>query len=478
MRYLIIIVFAFLIVSCQDFEEMNVNVKSPTAVPGETLFSNAQKNLADQIATINVNRNNFKLWAQYITETTYTDEANFDIFNRQVPDNAWSTYYRDVLNDFQEARNIISKDEPVTDTEKAVKTNKLAIINIMSVYTYYRMLSIWGNIPFTDALNINNILPKYEDALTVYHSIQDSLNAGISSLNTSVGSFGSADIIYGGNTELWKKFANTLKVKIAITLADVDDATSKSEIESAVKSGVFTSNDDNALFTYLGASPNTNPLWVSLVASGRKDYVAVNTIGDVMNNLNDPRRPFYYKDLDASGNVVGAVYGANNDYGMYSHLSELLEEPTFPATFLDYSEVEFYLAEAAERNYSVGGTAEDHYNNAIAASIEYWGGSADDASEYLSQSDVAYATAPGTWKEKIGLQAWLAFFNRGFEGWTSYRRLDYPDLPMPVSAVTDSYAIRLTYPINEQTLNGANYKEASEKIGGDELTTKLFWDKY
>jgi len=476
MRYILIILLAAFIVSCEDFEELNTNVKSPTQVPGETLFSNAQKNLADQMATINVNRNNFNLWSQYITETTYTDEANFDIFNRQVPDNAWATFYRDVLNDLQEATKIISKEEPVTVSEKAIKENKLAIINILTVYTYNRMLGLWGNIPYTDALNVNNILPKYDDALTVYHAIQDSLENDIASLKPLFGSFGSADVIYNGDVSLWKKFANSLKVKIAITLVDVDESRSKTAIESAVVDGVLDSNSDNALFTYLQASPNTNPLWVSLIASGRSDYVATNTLGDVLNNLNDPRIPFYYKDLDENGHVIGGTYGASNAYPNFSHLSELMENPKFPCTFMDYSEVEFYLAEAAEHNIEVGGTAEDHYNKAITASILSWGGNANEADAYLAQQNVAYSTATGNWKEKIGVQAWIAFFNRGFEGWTSYRRLDYPELPMPVNSVIDNYAVRYTYPINEQTLNGGNYKEAAQAIGGDLLTTKLFWD--
>ena len=476
MRYLLIILLAFFIVSCEDFEELNKNVKSPTEVPGATLFSNAQKNLADQMATINVNRNNFNLWSQYITETTYTDEANFDIFNRQVPDNSWATLYRDVLNDLQEAKKIIATEEPVTDEEKAVKANKIAIIDILKVYTYNRMLGLWGDIPYTDALNVNNILPTYDDALTVYHAIQDSLDNDISALNTSAGSFGSADVIYNGDAELWKKFANSLKVKIAITLADVDGDRSKSAIEAAVSGGVFESNSDNALFSYLKASPNTNPLWVSLVASGRSDYVATSTIGDVLNDLNDPRIPYYYKDLDANGHVIGGTYGASNAYPNFSHLSELLEDPEFPCTFMDYSEVEFYLAEAAERGVNVGGDAEEHYNKAIAASITYWGGTASDVASYLAQSDVAYSSAAGDWKQKIGIQAWIGLFNRGFEAWTSYRRLDYPQLPMPVNSVIDSYAVRYTYPINEQTLNGANYQDAAQKVGGDKLTTKLFWD--
>ena len=153
-----------------------------------------------------------------------------------------------------------------------------------------------------------------------------------------------------------------------------------------------------------------------------------------------------------------------------------LSDPTFPSDLLDYSEVEFYLAEAAERGFTVPGTAEDHYNNAITASIEYWTGSAGGATAYLAQPAVAYTTATGTWQQKIGTQAYLAFYNRGFDAWTEQRRLDFPVLPVPNNAVSD-FPVRLAYPTKEQNVNEPNWTAASAAIGGDKVTTKLFFDK-
>ena len=87
LKFLIYLVLIIFIASCtKNFEDFNTDTKNPSDVPGETLFSNAQKALADQRASTNVNINVFKLWSQYWTETTYTDEANFDIVNRNIPD--------------------------------------------------------------------------------------------------------------------------------------------------------------------------------------------------------------------------------------------------------------------------------------------------------------------------------------------------------------------------------------------------------
>lgn len=486
MRYIYLILIVLVAVSCsKDLEDLNKDTKSPNEVPGETLFSNAQKELSDQVASINVNLNIFKLIAQYATETTYTDEANYDVVNRTIPDNAWRILYKDVLRDLKESKEVLeaTREELVLDADKAVLDNKIAIIEIHEAYTYNRLVDLFGDIPYEEALDINNILPKYDDAETIYGKLFDKIDAAYAMMDDTYGSFGSADIIYGGDVAMWKKFAMSLKLKMGIHLADYDNATAQSMIEDAVSNGVFTSTSDDAKFTYLGATPNTNPLYVDLVASGRHDFVAANTMVDILKDLNDPRLSLYYTTIDtgAGPEYIGGQYGYNSPYDNHSHLSPVFEEPSFPCTIFSFSEVCFYLAEAAERGYSVSGIAADFYTDGITASIvDDWGGVAGDATTYLAQPDINYATATAatSWQEVIGTQGWIASFNRGFIGWTFWRRLDYPAMNTPENPRTEdgSVPVRFIYPINEQTLNGDNYDAAAAAIGGDKLITKLFWD--
>jgi len=487
MKKILFILLVFIAASCsKDFEEMNTNVKSPEKVDGETLFSNAEKNLADQLASINVNTNIWKIWSQYVTETTYTDEANYDIVNRSVPDNAYRTFYRNILRDLQEATAIMAEVEFAAPEDIAAKQNRLAIVEILNVYSYARLVDIFGNIPYSDALNVDETTtPKYDDAATIYKDLFKRLDAAIAKLDDTNGSFGSADLFNGGDVAKWKLFANSLKLRMAITVADVPSLGSKAIAEAAYTAGVISSNAENTAMVYLGASPNTNPLYLDLVASGRHDFVATSTIIDPMNNLADPRLGMYYTQVDTSTvdtitklAFVGAPYGVNSPYPAYSHLSAQIENPTFECMLMSFDEVEFLLAEAAERGYSVGGDAASHYDAAITASVEYWGGTTADATTYLANPDVAYATAPGTWKEKVALQSWISSFNRGFNGWTTWRRLDFPVLVIPPSPATEdgSVPVRFPYPVNEQTLNGANRSAAASAIGGDKMITKLFWD--
>jgi hypothetical protein len=202
--------------------------------------------------------------------------------------------------------------------------------------------------------------------------------------------------------------------------------------------------------------------------------VPANTIVDIMNTLSDPRLPAYFEPM-AGGAYVGGPYGFPSPYANYSHLSAWIHDPTFPGIIMTYDEVQFYLAEAASRGFTVPLTAEEYYNNGITASFDYW--SIAGATDYLAKPEVAWATAAGDWKQKIGTQAWLSFYTRGLLGYTEWRRLDWPIFNIASTIATyDEIPRRFPYPVNEQTLNKINYQAASNSIGGDLPSTPLFWD--
>ncbi len=458
--------------SCQDITELDVNPKQATTVDEGSLFANAQKNVVDFLASPSVNSNIFRLLAQQWTETTYIDESNYDLATRNIPQNVWYILYRDVLKDLKEAKKLVEAD---LITSAGVKKNQIAQIDIMEVYTWSLLVNTFGDIPYTQALDFNILQPAYDDDAAIYSDLMTKLNGALGALDNGEETFGDFDLLYGGDVDSWSKFGNSIKLKLGMTIADANAAAAKTAVEQAVAAGVFTSNDDNAVFSYLDAPPNTNPIWVDLVQSGRKDFVAANTIVNKMLAINDPRIPFYFTE-DSKGGYSGGIYGSSNNFSTFSKPSEILTAPDFQSVIMDYSEVEFYLAEAVERNFAVGGTAQTHYNKAITASMEYWGVSGGDISDFLLQPSVNYATATGSFKQKIGTQKWIALYNRGFEAWTEWRRLDFPILVAPPEAVS-AIPTRYTYPASEQNLNKANYTSATTAMGGDNVTSKIFWDK-
>lgn len=460
--------------SCQSddaYENLNRDPKNPTQVDASFLFNSATKSLYDQMTSTNVNTNIFRMLGQHWTETTYVDEANYDFNNRNIPQNHWGEMYRNVLLDFKTA----SENVTASGLTQGEKDSRNAQIEVLTIYTWAQMVETFGDIPYSQALNAGEfVLPKYDDAATVYSDLLSRLTVVIPKISGT--GFGSSDPIYGGDATAWKKFANSLLLRMGLRVVDAPgmSAAAQSAITSAVSGGVFTSNADNAALAYQGSTPNTNPVWVDLVQSGRSDFVAANTLVDFMNSLNDPRRAMYFDQNLGAGTYTGGPYGDNNSYSSYTHVGAIMLEPTTPASLIDYAEVCFYLADAASRSISgTPATAPNFYNAGITASFNYWG--APNVATYLANANVDYATAPGTAKQKIGNQLWLAMYNRGFEAWTAWRIYDTPTFNLP--AVSGKpVPTRYTYPVNEQNLNKTNWTAASTSIGGDTQTTKLFFD--
>ena len=459
-----------MITSCtKDLTKLNVDPKNPSSAPSYALFTNAQRQLSNSLTSSNVNNNIFRLIVQHWQETQYPEESQYDIGAREINDNMWNALYRDVLRDLVEAKTLIPNDVK----DPAVQKNQAAIDEILQVYSFYYLVTTFGDIPYTEALDINKPFPKYDDAATVYADLLTRLDAAIADLDPAAAGFGSADIIYNGSVPEWVKFANSFKLKMGMTIADVDPAKARTVVESAVAAGVFTRNADNALLVYQGAPPNTNPIWVDLVQSGRDDFVIASTLAQTMLSLQDPRID-NYMTTDQKGGYSGAPPGEPSAYAQFSHVTDAIKAPAFPTLLLDYAEVELFLAEAAARGFNVGGTAATHYNAGVTASILYWGGTGAEAAAYLAQPTVSYASS-ANFRERIGVQKWLALYNRGWDAWTEWRRLDYPQIEAPAEALSAT-PLRFPYPVNEQNVNRQNYEAASAAIGEDVVETKLWFD--
>lgn len=517
-----------LVLSCDDrLEELNQPTRAATEVTAESLFANGVRNMFDMMVNTDVNINIFRLLAQYWAQTTYPDESQYNLVAREIPDNFWEVAYRDVLKDLDEAARIIEEEfDPLVDDE-ATKNNQLAMIEICKVYTYAILVDAFGAVPYEEALDDEILIPTYNAGEDVYQSIIDRLDEAINTIDPTAGGFiATQDLIYEGDAAGWLKFANSLKLRLAMMLADVNADQSATMVAEAVAGGLFESNEDNASIQYQSTPPSTNPLWEDLVQSGRADYVISNTIVDQMQQLSDPRLPVYAGGMDFSypvnratnqirdsvftegGNMVlyyraqdsvvfvttpftifardsslgvqlfkGGEYGTANTYSANSPAGERFHEPDLEGLILDYSEVQFWLAEAAERGFATPSTAAEHYEEGIRASLAYWGIDEDLIEEYVTQPEVAYATAAGDWRQKIGLQSWIALYNRGFEGWTVWRRLDFEGFNVPDGLTEEDIPNRLIFPIEEATLNPSNFRAAIEMIGGsDDVQTRIFWD--
>lgn len=467
---------AFVLASCtKDITEFNANPKAPEDVPASMLFANAQKDLVYYMASPNVNTNTFRLWSQQWTQTTYTDESNYELTERNINGGVFNDLYANVLRDLSEARGIIEEDELLNADDVAMQS---AMIEVMEVYTYHVLVDIFNDVPYSEAIQlIDDLVPAYDDAATIYADLGARLDAAIATLsngNGDAGDLADADLLMGGDGAAWEQFARALKLKLALRLADVNGSTAQTWAEGA---DIDLAAWSEPTLMFESSPPNTNPLWEDLVQSGRTDFIASSTLADLMNSTNDPRRGMYFRNLDSTGAVQGNPHGAGGSYANFSQPGDMLEDPALPHSLMTTAEVYFMMAEATLRGWNVSGSAASaDYESGIRESIAAWGGSSIDADSFLVQSNVDYqaqADAGVDGLEIVATQKYVALYNHGFEAWSTWRLYDVPEMDVAAEAGTTP-PLRYTYSVDEYSINGSNAEAANG--GSDNVMDRVFWD--
>ncbi len=473
----------------KHFQELNTDPNQPSQTSTSFLLSNAQKFMMDFTWDEWFNGRRGNQLAQYWSSNQYSNESRY-AFRVPVTNNYWGYFYARPLQDLQEIIRL-NETAPEDYIGFGKTENQIAIAKTLQAWLFQNITDTWGPVPYSQALKGAEIpFPKYDSQRDIYFGLLTKLDEAINAFDVNDGTV-RGDLIYDGDITKWKKFANSLKMRVALRMYDVEPTAAAAAVSEAIASGVFTSNADNALFQYQNGAPNNNPLAEDYKT--RNDFAASNIMVDELNRLNDPRVGFYYAPTANGGGstYVGEVYGLTEadaaltlDGDVSQRNPQVLAE-TAPGIYLDYAQVEFMLAEAAERGAGGTGSAETHYNNGIIASMQFWDAnnslSATDINNYIAQAEVDYTTLMTTesWKQVIGRQKWIALYMQGVQGWAEYRRLDFGILQPPAGGTLDGTSIpsRMKYPTDEITLNGTQYALGVSLLGGaDDLDTKLWWD--
>ena len=464
-----------MVTACGDFGNLNIDPKSPTEVEAVFLVSSAQKSLADHLVTSSVNQNVTRLLTQYWAQVTYTSESRYDLQGRALPETHWNVLYLSVLKDLQEARGFLNELDPV------ILANQEATISILEVYAFQMLVDLFGNVPYSEALQgENGRSPAYDDAATIYADLVTRLDAAINSIDQAEVGF-SGDLMYFGDMSKWYTFAQSLKLRLGMRLAEISPATAQTIVEAAALN-VMASNADNAELAYGGGTTSGNPLYADLYVSGRHDYVISAPFLAALEGVNDPRIPYYMDPVPDTTIYVGATYGNPNSIVWYEYAqvdASMSENAGFPSVYMDYAEVQSLLAEAATYGWATPWSAQQHYDSAIVASIEWWGGTEAEAATYLADAGVDFALQADP-LQAIAFQRWIGFYNNPWQGYIEMRRMDYPSLndiltpPLDMSAA--DFPNRFAYPVREGSVNGTNYTAAGTAIGGDTFQNRVFWD--
>jgi hypothetical protein len=488
MRHKILSVFAALIgiTACGDVTSINQNPNGPVDVPPPSILPSVIQTLANNVNGVtSLNIRGGGLWVQYYSQIQYRDEDKFVV--RSGTSGGWGMY-SSVLEDVQ---RMIQKGEA------ANAPNWSAVGRILKAYTFSVMTDAMGDLPYTEALKGDTVLhPVYDTQQTIYDSLFANVAQASSEFDfaTSATGFPNGDLMYGGSLAKWQKFANSLRLRLAIHLSNANATQAASQAAAAVAAagGLFTSNADNAELMYLATSPNQNPIYGDAHVGNRDDYGLSRSFVDTLKSWADPRLPVYaqippagtaYRGL-ANGLLDGEKIDTLDALKYISRIGALWREtPDAPLVLLSYSEVLFLQAEAAERGWIPGGTAAaaTFYTNAITASMQQYGVAAAAITTYLGQAKVGYDAAGATLAghlQHIAFQKWLSMYMQGPEAWTEVRRTGVPTIVPGCHAVTRSSPERLPYDDNEAVLNQANLDAAVASQGfsaGNDLTKPLWF---
>jgi len=440
--------------------------------------------------------------------TSYNDVAGFGskYVSSQVTQSngSFNAAYPDEINEIGIVIKTVKNDPS--------KVNLLAAARIWRVFCFSKITDLYGDVPYSQAgLGYDSSLykPAYDPQQSIYMNMLSELDGAAQSFDAAKTTFGSADLIYGGNTAQWKKFAYSLMLRLAMRLTKVDAASAQTWATKAINGGVITADADVAKIPYLSSGQviNQNPMAYNLWNS---DYIAqngsTNTEGgkyqdvwiNYLKSTNDPRLP-----------IISIVYNNGvpdttvaNQKGMPSNINNVR-----PANFVTYSEPNprtvlllgspqliftpaesyFLMTEAALRGWYSGGVPATLYTNGVQAALRQWSIIAGSAGTISASAMNAYVSAntlvTGTLDQQLSqvyTQFWVSIFPDGTEAFSSWRRTGYPALVpnnYPGNATGGQIPRRMLYPTSEQNLNGTAYNAAIARQGADDLMTRVWWDK-
>ncbi|MEO6327564.1 MAG: SusD/RagB family nutrient-binding outer membrane lipoprotein [Ginsengibacter sp.] len=481
--FAITMLFCILNACTKNFDELNTDpaIVTETLVNPDNLFSRVQKESIFSIPDFS----RVSEFAGFMA-----NEASGFPFKNQDYD--FSVWYRTYL---------INLNETIRLTQNTPElSNKNAMARIFRVWLYQILTDRYGDIPYTEAASaLENFIatPKYDKQEFIYKDLFTQLKAATAQLSDdpSKRSYGAADILFGGNVDRWRKFGNSLRLRMAIRVRFVDNALAQQNISDVISAPLIIANAENAKLLSEGSGAsnmnNRNPI-LNFITNGNQEPRHFSfTVLELMakNNTNDPRIPIYFKlplYINPGSSIPYKARPINIDgpektpYGRdsISFVGNFFEASQFTFNLITAAQVNFLKAEAA-----LAGLIPDDANNLYRAGIQLtmqqYGVSAGDITTFLAGST---ATLSGTVEgklEQIINQKYLSLIYQSDEAWAEYRRTGYPKMWLG-SAPTDTQGKiprRLTYPLDEYAKNDVNVAAAAAILpGGDKLTTRLWWD--
>lgn len=477
-----LVAFATLFTACDNFDVNNDNPDIALSINNnpELLLTNIERNAVRRAVGDAWSEGN--LMGQYGARIVFT---SFDLFDWGAQAGTWNQYYLRIRDAKVLEQIAVENDNPSYE----------AVSKIMQSWMFSILTDMWGDIPYTEAAKATEEIynPAYDAQEDVYNGILAELEVANNLLAGDNLPNIKGDLLFNGDLNKWRKFANALRLRAALRLSEANPSLAEATIaqiyNNPTQNPVMESNADNAAMVFLAAQPDAHPITEESVyrVGSFNEYRIAETLVGILEDFNDPRLEFW---ADPTANSVaegapriegmqnGIVDGPAYEYkGGDAFLSKFniqyfyLQANANEGRLMQYAEVKFIFAEAAQRGW-INTDAKAEYEAGVQASFDYWNVAMP--ADYLSQAGVAYDSE----LETIINQKYLSLFYTDYQGFIEFKRTGFPRTIQPgPDAFYSTYPSRFEYPGKEQALNAASYNAAITRQGADEITTPVWWEK-
>jgi hypothetical protein len=467
-------------ISCtKNFEDTNTDPNRPKEVNPGVMLGQLQYRMVN--SSIGSARNFTHELMQVDAPRVSTGGGGLHRYVVNPGAGVWSNFYG-YMTDIEDIYSISTRLQ---------ENNYKAIAMIYKSWAYSILTDLYGDVPFAQATQAasGNFQPAFDKQKDIYVQLLKNLDTANNLLNNTKAWTYGGDLVYGGVNLKWRKFANSLRLRLLLRILKRDGEVNVREqintiLADASTYPVFTSNADDAIFRYPGTFPYYNPYFNARQLDWRDGTYFTKFFIDKMNADKDPRRTVWATTVTVGGNAVyqgiESGYPTTLEYAVGKNSSYIDALKTLPqlGIMMTWAELEFIKAELALKGFATGKTTKQHYGNGITASMTQWGVSMP--ADYLQQPGVLYDEAASTavQLEKIMLQKYYAFFFVDYQAWFEKRRTGYPVLPRGSGIPAENqFPYRVPYPTYLQSLNAENLAAAVREMGGDDSNIKVWWDK-
>lgn len=498
-RTLIIMITGIMLLSSctEDLKELNINPKTSNEMSDGYLFTFVLNVTGGRQYT--AKRVNLFQCSTFIQQFANLSTGDYGVGDKYLYSNTFCSAYFDESYP-QAVKELTMLIHKLKDDPEMV--NNLSMARIWRAVVFHVITDLYGDVPYSEAglgYLSQNYTPKYDTQQSIYADMLKELEEAIAAFDTSKPNWGEADLIYGGDISKWKKFGYSMILRLGMRMSKVDPVNAAGWVQKAIAGGVMTGNDDIAFVPRsengsreYNQNPNSWPFhetdWDEKISK---------TLIDFMLETNDPRIDVMFEKGSANTVHYGmpngydhitikAYEGLGNDeeldLDIYSDVNPILVNLGAPLIYMTYAEVEFMLAEAAERGWGNVTDAKSHYDKGVKAAMQMFtlydpSLTVNDAAVNAYLAANPYNSSAGL--KQIGEQYWLATWMNFYESYANWRRTGYPVLtPVNYTGNESNGQIprRIRYPSSEYSVNPSNLAAAISSMGADAFTTRVWWD--